>query len=101
MMRARSPVAVLVIVVALITGAAPPALGATTMPVARFEPPILPEGLTVTSDGTAYVGIATKGEIRRVTPSGDTSTIATLRPGLGSLLGLTLDSQGNVVAALA
>lgn len=53
--------------------------------MARFEPPTLPEALAVAPDGTAYIGIATKGEIRRVAPDGGTATVATLRPGLGSL----------------
>jgi sugar lactone lactonase YvrE len=89
------------LIVALFAGVTPPVLGAATLPVVRFEPPMLSEGLAVAPDGTAYVGIATKGEIRRIGPDGGTSTVATLRPGLGSLLGLALDARGNVVAALA
>jgi sugar lactone lactonase YvrE len=66
-----------------------------------FEAPDLPEGLTVDRDGTVYVGMATSGEIRRLRPDGSRSTLATLRPGLGSLLGLAVDPQGNVLEALA
>jgi sugar lactone lactonase YvrE len=79
----------------------PAASQAAITALVQFEPPILPEGLTVDNGGTIYVGIATKGEIRRISPDGQQSTLTTLRPGLGSLLGLAIDPQGNVVAALA
>ena len=90
--------AIMILALALIGAAA---TRAETGTLAHYEPPMLPEGLAVGPDGTAYVGIATKGEIHRVTPDGGRSTLATLKPGLGSLLGLAVDGQGHVLAALA
>ena len=95
-----SRLAIPVLACILLILVAPTVSRAATTARVRFEPPILPEGLVVATDGTAYVGIATKGEIRRVAADGTMSTVTTLQPGLGSLLGLTLDQSGNVVAAL-
>lgn len=93
----------LVLAIMLLCGLAPPSVAAQSVPVVSvaFEPPVLPEGLAVDGAGTVYVGIATTGEIRRIGSDGGRSTLATLRPGLGSLLGLAVDAQGNVLAALA
>lgn len=90
-----------VALLALVALLAPSTSRADTATVASFESPNLPEGLAVDSTAAVYVGFAPTGEIRRIGPDGGQSTLATLRPGLGSLLGLAVDGQGNVLAALA
>lgn len=100
MTRLRPMLAALAGAAVLLATLSPPSR-AETGTLAQFDPPVLPEGLAVDASGTAYVGIATKGEIRRVAPDGGQSTLAKLEPGLGTLLGLAVDGQANVLAALA
>lgn len=100
MVRFRASLAALALGM-VFAGTAVSASRASTTTVTRFEPPTLPEGLAVDALGTAYVGIATRGDILRIAADGGQSTLATLRPGLGSLLGLAVDAGGYVVAALA
>src|SRR4051812_40056063 len=91
---------ILPVLLLALVAAAPAAHAQSTEPVAAFDPPMLPEGLAVDDSGTIYVGIATSGEIRRVTPDGAQSKLAQLRPGIGSLLGLAMTPDGALVAAL-
>src|SRR5690349_24987133 len=90
----------------LAAAAAPAVAAADPLPapaaaVRPFAPPALPEGLAVDGGGTVYVGFAGTGEFRRIGPDGATTTAGALRPGLGSLLGLAIGPQGEVLAALA
>ena len=59
------------------------------------------EGITVDQQGNIYSGMAALGEIRRIAPDGDVTTVAHLDVGQGLLLGLISDSSGNIYAALA
>jgi sugar lactone lactonase YvrE len=60
----------------------------------------LPEGLAVGSNGDLYVGLLS-GEIRKVTPDGEVSSLVTLDPDQGFLLGLAFNQQDLLYAALA
>jgi sugar lactone lactonase YvrE len=62
-----------------------------------------PEGVAVDKRGDVFVSISPLGEIRKVTPDGSESTLATLVPagsGFGPL-GLAVDAPGNIYAAVA
>lgn len=93
----RASVAVAVL---LALALAPRSSGTAAGGAVNFAPPNLPEGLAVDSVGNTYVGFAPTGEIRRIAPDGGVTTLARLRTGIGTLLGLAVDAQGNVLAAL-
>jgi streptogramin lyase len=62
-----------------------------------------PEGVAVDKRGDVFVSISPLGQIRKVTPEGSESTLATLVPpgsGFGPL-GLAVDAPGNIYAAVA
>lgn len=62
--------------------------------VADFEPPDLPENITIDGEGTIYLSMGPTGEIRAIDPDGAESTVATLDTGEeGLLLGLTIDND--------
>lgn len=69
--------------------------------VIDYDPPFLPEGIAVDKSGTLYVGMVNQSEIRMITQDGAESVLATLPTGGFGLLGLAVDSPGNVYAALA
>src|SRR5262249_55900540 len=64
-----------------------------TGPVARFNHP---DGVAVDGAGNLYVGEYFNGTVRRVTPAGVVTTLAT---GLGSPYGLAVDSATNIYVA--
>ena len=62
----------------------------------------LPEGIAVDKRGNVYVSlIAPVAEIRKITPSGEQSTLVDLGVGGNGPLGLAVDARGNVYAAVA
>jgi sugar lactone lactonase YvrE len=73
--------------------------------VARFNAQAgeLPEGMALDSQGNAYMSMQRLGQIRKVTPSGQVSTYATLPlgEGGGATLGVLFDARGNLYAATA
>jgi len=70
--------------------------------LATFDPAKgqLPENLVFDHHGNLYLNMAVSGEIRKIAPDGTQSTLATLKVGKGNLLGLAVDRQDNVYAAL-
>ncbi|MEU1720550.1 hypothetical protein [Nonomuraea sp. NPDC005692] len=86
--------------VALLTLVATPAQAAALRPIVVQPYGDLTEGVTVAPDGTIYVGLLTKGEIRKVDSTGTDSLLAALPIGEGKLNGLATDRRGNVYAAL-
>jgi sugar lactone lactonase YvrE len=63
----------------------------------------LPEGIATDEQGNIYVSLSPLGEIRKISSNGSESLFATLPPAGESgsgLLGLAVDSAGNVCAAL-
>lgn len=61
-----------------------------------------PEGMAIDRDGNIYVGIATTGEVKKITIGGDVSTFAQLpAPGSGFMLGLEFSSSGDLYIAMA
>ncbi|MFI7467747.1 SMP-30/gluconolactonase/LRE family protein [Nonomuraea sp. NPDC049646] len=85
---------------ALLTLVATPAQAAALRPIVVQPYGDLTEGVTVAPDGTIYVGLLTKGEIRKVDSTGTDTLLAALPIGEGKLNGLATDRQGNVYAAL-
>jgi sugar lactone lactonase YvrE len=71
--------------------------------VATFNPALgeLPENLVIDHRGNIYVNMAATGEIRKIAPDGTPSTLARFTVGTGNLLGLALDRQDNIYAAVA
>jgi sugar lactone lactonase YvrE len=63
----------------------------------------LPEGIAIDHDGSIYVTLSPRGEIRRIAPDGSQSTVAQLSPpGVGfGPLGLAFDRDGDLYAAVA
>ncbi|MDN5865272.1 MAG: Ig-like domain-containing protein [Gammaproteobacteria bacterium] len=63
-----------------------------------------PEGITVDASGNIYYSLAPRGEVWRATPDGDLALWAALDPnlpqGAQGALGLAIDSDGEVYAAL-
>ena len=58
----------------------------------------LPEGIAIDRDGTIYVTLSPRGEIRRIAPDGSQSTLAQISPpgaGFGPL-GLAFDRDGDL-----
>jgi sugar lactone lactonase YvrE len=98
--RSARVVAALVVVLAtqLALPAASPAL--TT-----FDPTLgeLPEGIAIDHQGTTYVTLSPRGEIRRIARDGTQSTLAQLSTaGVGfGPLGLAFDRSGGLFAAVA
>jgi sugar lactone lactonase YvrE len=93
---------VLLVVVAAV--ALPAAVAASAPQVERvlsFDPPQLPEGVAVDTDGNIYVGFAPTGQLLKLTPAGTQSIVATLPVGGGFTAGLAVDRPGNVYVALA
>ncbi|HLE98601.1 MAG TPA: NHL repeat-containing protein [Gaiellaceae bacterium] len=60
-----------------------------------------PEGLAVSKTGDILLSMTSTGELRKISPDGTQSTLATLPavPGFGPL-GLAVDAPGNVYAAV-
>ena len=72
--------------------------------VVAFDPSRgeLPEGIAIDGRRNVYVGMAGNGEIWRITPGGQASVYAQLPvPPEGFLVGLALDQQGYLYAALS
>ena len=62
----------------------------------------LPESIVIDGQGNIYLGMAANGEIWQITPAGRASIYAQLpSPGEGFLVGLALDQQGYLYAALS
>jgi sugar lactone lactonase YvrE len=70
-------------------------------PVIDYDFPFLPEGIALDKKGNIYVSLANQSELRKITPDGSESVLATLPIGGFGLLGLAVDASGNVYAALA
>jgi sugar lactone lactonase YvrE len=94
-----SLVATLVAVTA--TAAADPALQIST--TVSFDPSASenPESLVVDRQGSIYVSLARRGEVRKIAPDGTQSALATLPVGSGTVNGLAIDGRQNIYAALA
>lgn len=60
----------------------------------------IPEGIAISRRGDIYLGVQPTGEIVRLDRQGGFSTVADLDQGGGFMLGLAVDSEGNVYAAL-
>jgi sugar lactone lactonase YvrE len=63
----------------------------------------LPEGIAIDRDGTIYVTLSPRGEIRRIAPDGTQSTFAQISPagaGFGPL-GLAFDRDGDLYVTAA
>lgn len=61
-----------------------------------------PKGLAVDHHNNVYVAMLFTGEIRKIAPNGDQSTVAFLPPGAGHLLGLAIDySERRLYASRA
>lgn len=59
-----------------------------------------PEGIAISRNGSIYLGIQPTGEIVRLGPHGRVSTLVDLDQGGGFMLGIALDAQENLYAAL-
>ena len=46
--------------------------------VIDYDPPVLPEGIALDKSGNIYVSMANQSEIRKITPDGTESVLATL-----------------------
>lgn len=90
----------LLLTIASLTLIATPAQAAALRPVVVQPYADLTEGVTVAPDGTVYVGLLTKGEIRKVDATGTDSLLAALPIGEGKLNGLVTDRRGTVYALL-
>ncbi len=77
--------------------------GSAITTIASFNPALgeLPENLVIDHRGNIYMNMAPTGEIRKIAPDGTQSTLARFNVGTGFLLGLALDRQDNVYAAVA
>lgn len=70
--------------------------------VELFTPPDLPEGVAVDNRGNVYVSMLPTGEIKKMSPNGQWSTVARLNPGRdGLLVALTLSASGDIYVPLA
>lgn len=81
------------------------ALPAASRALPTFDPAAgeLPEGIAIARDGTIYVTLSPRGEIRSIAPDGSQSTVAQIAPpgaGFGPL-GLAFDRDGDLYAAVA
>lgn len=101
--RVGTPIALALMVAALAMIAASPPLLADghVEPVFDYDPPFLPEGIAIDKRGNIFVSVASQSELRKITPEGTETTLATLATGGFGLLGLAVDAPGNVYAALA
>jgi sugar lactone lactonase YvrE len=54
--------------------------------VVDYDPPYLPEGIAVDKSGNIFVSMANQSEIRKITPDGAESVLATLPVGGFGLL---------------
>jgi hypothetical protein len=80
------------------------AVAARTQPtpetVSKFRPPDLPESIALGAGGDIFLSMAVTGDLAKLTPTGDRSTVASLRPGNGLLLGHALDAATSRSYAL-
>ena len=70
--------------------------------VFRFDPSTgrYPEGIAISHNGNIYLGVQPTGEIVRLGRQGQFSIVADLDQGNGFMLGLAVDAQENLYAAL-
>lgn len=90
----------LLISIALSVLVATPAHAAALRPVVVQPYTDLTEGVAVGPSGEIYVGLLSKGEIRKVDATGTDNLLATLPVGEGRLNGLVVDRRGTVYALL-
>ncbi|MBI3022910.1 MAG: SMP-30/gluconolactonase/LRE family protein [Thaumarchaeota archaeon] len=79
-----------------------PASAQAISTVKKFDPAALelPESLAIDAQGNIYLSMVT-GEIRKVSPTGQTSTFASLPPPVnGTMTGLAFDPAGNLYVGL-
>jgi sugar lactone lactonase YvrE len=101
MRRAAVSLAIVALVISTASVAAadgPPVRTVVSFDAAQGQ---LPEGVAVTDRGAIYVGFAPTGEIVKVRPNGAVSHVATLPKGDGFLVGMALDSNDRLFAAVA
>src|SRR4051812_10202798 len=61
--------------------------------------PIILAGIAVDSANNVFVADVVNGRIRKITPNGAVTTLATNAPRFPALRGLTVDAVGNIFAA--
>lgn len=93
--------ALMVAALAMIAASPPLLADGHVEPVFDYDPPFFPEGIAIDKRGNIFVSIAIQSELRKITPDGTETTLATLPTGGFGLLGLAVDAPGNVYAALA
>ncbi|MER7503630.1 hypothetical protein AB0L05_15565 [Nonomuraea pusilla] len=91
---------ILVAIAALSALIAAPAQAATLRPVVVQPYTDLTEGVAVGPHGEVYVGLLSKGEVRKVDATGTDTLLAALPVGEGRLNGLATDRRGTVYALL-
>jgi hypothetical protein len=74
--------------------------GSTVVPVVSLPPSQLPESVTIDRWGNLYLSLFQQGQLLKITPGGARSVLATFPEG-SQALGVRLDADGNVYAAVA